>query len=121
MSMSRALHRGEVALEATAKGAPRAETRVPPNADFFRQPLAFAALFALFGTQYGGNGQTTFALPDLRGRTPTQNLYLENIASHDITFGICPAGTRWTPSRRAWDTPSARSLFFQPTTPNLQQ
>jgi len=27
------------------------------------------ALFALLGTQYGGNGQTTFALPDLRGRT----------------------------------------------------
>jgi phosphate starvation-inducible PhoH-like protein len=30
---------------------------------------------------------------DLRGRTPTQNLYLQNIASHDITFGIGPAGT----------------------------
>jgi microcystin-dependent protein len=29
-----------------------------------------SALFALLGTIYGGNGQTTFALPDLRGRTP---------------------------------------------------
>jgi len=28
------------------------------------------ALFALLGTTYGGNGQTTFALPDLQGRTP---------------------------------------------------
>jgi microcystin-dependent protein len=28
------------------------------------------ALFALLGTNYGGNGQTTFALPDLRGRVP---------------------------------------------------
>ena len=28
------------------------------------------ALFAILGTTYGGNGQTTFALPDLRGRTP---------------------------------------------------
>ncbi len=28
------------------------------------------ALFSLFGTMYGGNGQTTFALPDMRGRTP---------------------------------------------------
>jgi microcystin-dependent protein len=28
------------------------------------------ALFALLGTTYGGNGQTTFALPDLRGRVP---------------------------------------------------
>jgi len=27
------------------------------------------ALFALLGTQYGGDGQTTFALPDLRGRS----------------------------------------------------
>ncbi|MGH2667363.1 phage tail protein [Flavobacterium sp.] len=28
------------------------------------------ALFALIGTNYGGNGQTTFALPDLQGRVP---------------------------------------------------
>jgi microcystin-dependent protein len=28
------------------------------------------ALFALLGTNYGGNGQTNFALPDLRGRVP---------------------------------------------------
>jgi microcystin-dependent protein len=30
------------------------------------------ALFALLGTTYGGNGQTTFALPDLRGRVAVQ-------------------------------------------------
>ena len=28
------------------------------------------ALFALLGTRYGGDGITTFALPDLRGRSP---------------------------------------------------
>jgi microcystin-dependent protein len=28
------------------------------------------ALFALIGTTYGGDGQTTFALPDLRSRVP---------------------------------------------------
>lgn len=28
------------------------------------------ALFSLIGTTYGGDGQTTFALPDLRGRVP---------------------------------------------------
>jgi microcystin-dependent protein len=28
------------------------------------------ALFSIIGTYYGGNGQTTFALPDLRGRSP---------------------------------------------------
>jgi microcystin-dependent protein len=30
------------------------------------------ALFSILGTTYGGNGQTTFALPDLRGRVPIQ-------------------------------------------------
>lgn len=29
-----------------------------------------SALFSILGTTYGGNGQTTFALPDLRGRVP---------------------------------------------------
>ncbi|WP_230970524.1 phage tail protein [Nitrogeniibacter aestuarii] len=28
------------------------------------------ALFSILGTTYGGDGRTTFALPDLRGRTP---------------------------------------------------
>ena len=28
------------------------------------------ALFSLLGTTYGGDGKTTFALPDLRGRAP---------------------------------------------------
>ncbi len=28
----------------------------------------YSALFALLGTTYGGNGSSTFALPDLRGR-----------------------------------------------------
>jgi microcystin-dependent protein len=37
------------------------------------QLLAIAqntALFSILGTTYGGNGKTTFALPDLRGRVP---------------------------------------------------
>jgi microcystin-dependent protein len=47
----------------------------PPNGWMFceGQLLAIAendALFALIGTTYGGDGQSTFALPDLRGRIP---------------------------------------------------
>lgn len=41
-----------------------------------------SALFALLGTTYGGNGSSTFALPDLRGRTPVgvgQGVGLSNI------------------------------------------
>lgn len=30
----------------------------------------YGALFSLLGTKYGGDGVTSFALPDLRGRTP---------------------------------------------------
>ena len=34
-------------------------------------PISFnTALFSLIGTYYGGNGTTTFGLPDLRGRVP---------------------------------------------------
>ncbi|WP_452597750.1 phage tail protein [Pontimicrobium sp. MEBiC01747] len=30
----------------------------------------YSALFSILGTTYGGDGRTTFALPDLRGRSP---------------------------------------------------
>ena len=34
-------------------------------------PIAqYTALFALIGITYGGDGRTTFALPDMRGRIP---------------------------------------------------
>src|SRR5882757_6326867 len=55
------------------------------------------ALFSLFGTMYGGNGQTTFALPDLRGRTPIHmgNGFTEGQAGgqefHTITISEMPA------------------------------
>ncbi len=31
---------------------------------------SYTALFSILGTTYGGDGRTTFALPDLRGRSP---------------------------------------------------
>lgn len=31
------------------------------------------SLYSLLGTTYGGDGRTTFALPDLRGRTPVHS------------------------------------------------
>ncbi|MEN9330437.1 MAG: hypothetical protein RLZZ484_1625 [Pseudomonadota bacterium] len=40
-----------------------------------------------------GNMQLQTRRADLRARTPNQSVYLENIAQHDITFGIGPAGT----------------------------
>src|SRR6188768_4208877 len=78
------------------------------------QLLAIAqntALFSILGTTYGGNGQTTFALPDLRGRVPihsgnsngpglstyslgqisgteTTTLLQTNLPSHNHTIGV---------------------------------
>ena len=40
-----------------------------------------------------GNMQLQTRRADLKARTPVQAAYLESIASHDITFGIGPAGT----------------------------
>ena len=50
-------------------------TRGAPNSwqacDGSLLPISeYDALFALIGTTYGGDGQTTFAVPDLRGRVP---------------------------------------------------
>lgn len=42
------------------------------------------ALFSLFGTTYGGDGQTTFGLPDLRGRVPLHKGQGPGLASHWI-------------------------------------
>jgi microcystin-dependent protein len=50
------------------------------------QTLAIAqnqALFALLGVQFGGNGTTTFNLPDLRGRT-------------SVSWGQSSTGTTYT-------------------------
>ena len=77
------------------------------------------ALFSLLGTMYGGNGQTTFALPDLRGRAPlafgqgpgladrdqgevggveTVTLTAATLAPHGLTVGASSAATTKNPS-----------------------
>ncbi|HSW18282.1 MAG TPA: PhoH family protein [Ramlibacter sp.] len=40
-----------------------------------------------------GSQQLHTRRADLKARTPNQSVYLDNIAHHDITFGIGPAGT----------------------------
>jgi microcystin-dependent protein len=42
------------------------------------------ALFSLLGTTFGGNGQTTFALPDLRGRFPNSAGQGPGLSSYDL-------------------------------------
>ncbi len=73
------------------------------------------ALFSILGTTYGGNGQTNFALPDLRGRIPmhwsnntalgqaqgteTVTLYSTQIPAHSHgVVGMGAAGSSASPS-----------------------
>ncbi len=42
------------------------------------------ALFSLLGTTYGGNGQTTFALPDLRGRVAISSGQGPGLQNYDL-------------------------------------
>ena len=57
------------------------------------------ALFSLLGTTYGGNGQTTFALPDLRGRVPMNSYSTIQLGqrggeeSHTLTISELPVHT----------------------------
>lgn len=46
------------------------------------------ALFSLLGTTYGGNGQTTFALPDLRGRVPVHQAAAHTIGESSGTESV---------------------------------
>jgi microcystin-dependent protein len=55
--------------------------------------MQFTALFTLFQTTFGGNGTTTFALPDLRG-TAAGNDGLRCVGTN---FCICVEGGIYPP------------------------
>lgn len=49
----------------------------------------YDALYSLIGTTYGGDGRSTFALPDLRGRVP---MHMGRDADARITYPIAQRG-----------------------------
>ncbi|GAB3470086.1 tail fiber protein [Massilia terrae] len=85
---------------------------------------ANTALFSLLGVQYGGNGTTNFALPDLRGKVPVNQgagpgLSLRTVgetggapsvtltekqmpAHNHLAQGISKTGTTKSPSNAVW-------------------
>jgi microcystin-dependent protein len=95
-------------------------------------------LFQLIGTTYGGDGQNTFALPDLRGRVPVhqgigQSSYVvgqqggaETVTvtagqmpahRHALLASTSPAGTTHGPSEVLGS--SAAMRFYGSGTPNM--
>jgi phosphate starvation-inducible protein PhoH and related proteins len=93
------------AVEGTPSNAQRAVALLQALYERARKPMrAEAFQLALVEALAQADGEAPFTLAaeplvlrtrraDLAGRTPNQHLYLDNIQSHDITFGIGPAGT----------------------------
>jgi microcystin-dependent protein len=79
------------------------------------------ALFSIMGTTYGGNGQTTFALPDLRGRTPISFSAAHTLGerageeAHTVTINEMPAHNHLVRgATTAADTASPAGSFSAP-------
>jgi microcystin-dependent protein len=57
------------------------------------------ALFALLGTTYGGDGQTTFALPDLRSRVPIHQGQAPGLSSYVLGESVGQEQVALTPGQ----------------------
>lgn len=85
------------------------------------------ALFSLLGTTYGGNGQTTFALPDLRGRVPMHSGWAgphipgerAGQEAHTVTISELPQHVHFAraTSAAATDSTGNSSLLLAQSTP----
>jgi microcystin-dependent protein len=76
-----------------------------------------AALFSILGTTFGGNGQTNFALPDLRGRVPIHQGQGPGLSSYALgeaggTENVTLTTTQIPP--HAHTTPSHTHSFAAP-------
>ena len=94
------------------------------------------ALFNLIGTTYGGDGQNTFALPDLRSRIPVHvgpgfalgqsggvesvTLTTSQIPAHGhVPQSFSTGGNQNTPAVGVWALSSAGSAYASNTAPTL--
>lgn len=83
----------------------------------------YETLFVLIGTTYGGDGQSTFALPDLRGRLPIHQgnsfVLAETGGAEEITLTVnqIPAHTHpmLGSTNTANDANASASLVSQPS------
>jgi microcystin-dependent protein len=102
----------------------------------------YTALFSLYGTTYGGDGRTTFALPDFQGRAPMQwgqgpgltdrvlgesagepavTLRVEQLPAHTHPFrGINEEANKTTPDGNALGGSATLNWYTNPAAPGLQ-
>jgi microcystin-dependent protein len=70
-------------------------------------------LFQLIGTAYGGDGRTTFALPDLRGRLPVHQgngfALAQTGGAEAVTLAVAQLPAHGHPMRGSSDPAGARS------------
>src|SRR5437764_2411090 len=93
----------------------------------------YETLFNLIGTTYGGDGQSTFALPDLRGRVPlhfgngftlaetggaeTITLTVSQIPAHSHAFlGSTGPGNQTNPQNSVTATSSSIQIYIEDVT-----
>jgi microcystin-dependent protein len=95
------------------------------------------ALFALLGTTFGGNGQTNFALPDLRGRLPmhvgkghthgerggaeVHTLSIAELPTHTHLASATPAASETEPTGAFWASPGKQAFRSSPDAAMAQQ
>ncbi len=94
------VHRhGEFKIEGTKPRAERALEVLQALYEIAARPISpekvqlMVADESPFSQDEDGAQQLQTRRSDLKARTPNQSVYLDNIAHHDITFGIGPAGT----------------------------
>src|SRR5262245_52280211 len=93
------------------------------------------ALFSLIGTTYGGDGQQTFALPDLRGRIPIHSgastssgtlyflgesggtervtLTMQQMPPHRHPLGSPGPGSAGSPAGNSFGAPTGTNLYVE--------
>lgn len=73
----------------------------------------YETLFQLIGTTYGGDGQSTFALPDLRGRIPIHQgngfILAETGGAEEITLTVSQIPAHNHPMLATNDVPTSSS------------
>jgi len=96
----------------------------------------YSALFSLYGTMYGGDGRTTFGLPDLRGRVPigqgtgpgltnrregqklgteTETLTAQQMPQHNHLINASQGATDNDPSGSVMGGPGRTRIYDAPT------